>query len=106
MEFFKTSNLYSLNKYTYVNLRWIAYFGQIIAILIVQFILKYTFNYFACISSLGVFTSLFILISDLHPDAKIIHINALNFKICFILKGFFKKIYINIFNYKKKCFEH
>ena len=40
MEFFKTSNLYSLNKNTYVNLRWIAYIGQITAILIVQFYLK------------------------------------------------------------------
>ena len=50
MEFFKTSELYSLNKYTYVNLRWIAYFGQISAILIVQFLLDYTFHYFVCIS--------------------------------------------------------
>jgi len=49
MEFIKTSNLYSLNKSTYVNLRWIAYIGQISAILIVQFLLKYDFNYFICI---------------------------------------------------------
>jgi len=45
-----TSNLYSLNKSTYVNLRWIAYSGQFIAILIVQFLLSFKFNYFACIS--------------------------------------------------------
>ena len=50
MKFLKTSNLYSLNKSTYVYLRWIAYIGQIIAILIVQFLLEYKFNYFACIS--------------------------------------------------------
>ena len=50
MEFFKTSKLYSLNKYTYVNLRWIAYFGQISAILIVRFLLDFTFDYFFCIS--------------------------------------------------------
>ena len=50
MEFIKASNLYSLNKSTYVNLRWIAYIGQISAILIVQFFLKYDFNYFVCIS--------------------------------------------------------
>ena len=37
------SNLYSLNKSTYVNLRWIAYIGQIIAILIVQFYLTQNF---------------------------------------------------------------
>ena len=50
MEFFKTSKLYSLNKYTYVNLRWIAYFGQISAILIVRFLLDYTFHSLICIS--------------------------------------------------------
>ena len=50
MKFLKTSNLYSLNKLTYVNLRWIAYIGQISAILIVQFFFKYKFNYFVCIS--------------------------------------------------------
>ena len=52
MEFIKTSNLYSLNKSTYVNLRWIAYLGQLSAILIVQFLLQYKFNYFICISIL------------------------------------------------------
>ena len=49
MKFFQTSNLYSLNKSTYVNLRWIAYIGQISAILIVQFLFKYKFNYIECI---------------------------------------------------------
>ncbi len=52
MEFIRTSNLYSLNKSTYVNLRWIAYLGQLSAILIVQFLLQYKFNYFICISIL------------------------------------------------------
>ena len=50
MEFVKVSNLYSLNKSTYVNLRWIAYIGQISAILIVHFFLKYNFHYIICIS--------------------------------------------------------
>ena len=49
MEFSKTSNLYSLNKSTYVTLRWIAYTGQAIAILVVQFLLEYNFNYFVCL---------------------------------------------------------
>ena len=47
---FKDSKLFSLNKSTYVNLRWIAYTGRIITILIVQFILEYNFNYLICIS--------------------------------------------------------
>ena len=75
MEFFKTSNLYSLNKYTYINLRWIAYFGQIIAILIVQFILKYTFNYFACISIIA-----FSFFLNLHLQFKIKENQLNNFK--------------------------
>ena len=49
MKFFEASNLYTLNKSTYVNLRWIAYSGQLISILIVQFILGFKFNYFYCI---------------------------------------------------------
>ncbi len=50
MEFLKTSEIYSLNKSTYINLRWIAYIGQLIAILVVQFILQFNFNYFVCIA--------------------------------------------------------
>ena len=47
---FKDSNLFSLNKSTYVNLRWIAYIGQVVTILIVQFVLKYNFHYLICLS--------------------------------------------------------
>ena len=62
MKFFQTSNLYSLNKSTYVNLRWIAYIGQISAILIVQFLFEFKFNYFACISIIffSVLTNLYL----------------------------------------------
>ena len=49
MELSKASNLYSLNKSTYVNLRWIAYIGQLTAIIIVQFLLKFDFKYIICI---------------------------------------------------------
>ena len=45
----ETSKLFSLNKSTYINLRWIAYAGQLSTILIVQFFLEYKFNYFFCI---------------------------------------------------------
>jgi len=50
MKFLETSKLFSLNRFTYVNLRWIAYIGQLIAILIVEFFFKFKFNYFLCIS--------------------------------------------------------
>ena len=49
MKFIETSKIYSLNKNTYINLRWIAYLGQITAILIVQFFLNFEFNYEICI---------------------------------------------------------
>ena len=50
MEFSKTSEIYSLNKFTYINLRWIAYTGQLIAILFVKFFLQFDFKYFICIT--------------------------------------------------------
>ena len=66
MEFAQTSNLYSLNKNTYVNLRWIAYTGQIFAILLVQFYLKYDFKYFFCIIII-----FFSILSNLYLQFKI-----------------------------------
>ena len=60
MKFLKTSNLYSLNKFTYINLRWIAYIGQLSAILIVQFFLQFEFLYLTCILIvfLGILTNI------------------------------------------------
>ena len=50
MKFKETSKKYSLNKSTYINLRWIAYIGQLITILVVEFILNFKFDYIYCIS--------------------------------------------------------
>jgi len=50
MKFLEASKLYTLDKSTYANLRWIAYMGQIFAILVVNFFLKYEFNYIFCLS--------------------------------------------------------
>ena len=62
MNFIKTSDVFNLNKSTYVYLRWIAYTGQLVAILSVQFILKYDFNYLICISIVifSILTNLFL----------------------------------------------
>ena len=62
MKFFEASNLYSLNKSTYVNLRWIAYSGQLIAILVVQFLFNFKFNYLPCIGILilSILTNLYL----------------------------------------------
>ncbi len=49
MKFKETSEGFFLNKSTYVNLRWIAYIGQFIAIIIVEFYLNFNFNYLSCL---------------------------------------------------------
>ena len=59
MKFFDNSETYILNKSTYVNLRWIAFIGQISSIFIVEFILNFKFNYLPCLAIifLGVLTN-------------------------------------------------
>ena len=62
MKFFETSKYYYLNKSTYVNLRWIAYLGQLSAVVIVQFILNFKFNYVTCLFIIffGFFTNIYL----------------------------------------------
>jgi len=50
MKFRETSKIYLLNKSTYINLRWIAYIGQLLTIFLVQFLFKFKFDYIICIS--------------------------------------------------------
>ena len=49
MRFLKNPDHNTLNRSTYINLRWIAFIGQVTAILIVQFILEFRFNYIPCL---------------------------------------------------------
>ena len=62
MKFFETSKNYSFNKHTYVKLRWIAYIGQLVAILSVKFILNFEYSYLPCIFVvfIGVLTNLYL----------------------------------------------
>ena len=46
MKFFETSKYYTLKKSTYITLRWIAIFGQLISINVVYFYFKFNFDYF------------------------------------------------------------
>ena len=46
MKFFETSKYYSLNRLKYINLRWVAIFGQFITITLVKFYFNFEFNYF------------------------------------------------------------
>ena len=62
MQILNNSDIYTLNRSTYVNLRWIAFIGQILAIFVVQFILNFDFNYLPCLSiiGLGVITNIYL----------------------------------------------
>ena len=86
MKFFETSEQYSLNKSTYVNLRWIAYIGQLITILFVKFILELNFDYLFCILIVlfGVLSNFYLLLR--------IKINQLNNKLStyFLLMDIFQ----------------
>ena len=46
MKFFETSKYYSLNRLKYINLRWVAIFGQFVTITLVKFYFNFEFNYF------------------------------------------------------------
>ncbi|MFL2894332.1 MAG: ActS/PrrB/RegB family redox-sensitive histidine kinase [Candidatus Pelagibacter sp.] len=74
MKFSEASNLYSLNKSTYINLRWIAYSGQLTAILFVQFLLNFNFNYLPCIGVL-----LFSILTNLYLQFRIVGNQISNF---------------------------
>jgi len=63
MKFFETSKYFYLKKSTYINLRWIAIFGQLITINLVYFILNFKFifilaNFSICI---GIFSNLYLI---------------------------------------------
>ena len=45
MEFLNNSKNYSLNRKTYINLRWIAVIGQLAAINLATFLFNYEFSF-------------------------------------------------------------
>ena len=63
METNSVSNIYSLNKSTYINLRWIGIIGQFLTINIVYFIFKFQFNIYLTnlIIILGVISNLILV---------------------------------------------
>ena len=62
MEFFETSKNNSLNKQTYVNLRWIALIGQFSTINFVKFVFDFEFDFLLCslIILIGFFSNLYL----------------------------------------------
>jgi len=63
MKFLETSKYYSLNKATYIKLRWIAIIGQLLTINVVKFIFTFDFNFIFCnlIILAGVFSNLYLI---------------------------------------------
>ena len=63
MEFGQTSKTYSLNKSTYINLRWIGIIGQFITINSVKFIFDFEFDYIIAniIIFIGALSNLFLI---------------------------------------------
>ena len=120
MKFLKSSNLYYLNKSTYVKLRWIAYLGQLITIFCVQFIFNFEFNYFICVSIIliSILTNLYLnfkikenqlnnLISTLYLSFDILQLGLLfyltggitnPFIFLIIIPAVFSSQYLNIYS--------
>jgi two-component system, sensor histidine kinase RegB len=63
MKFLEASKYYSLNKETYIKLRWIAIIGQLLTINIVKFIFVFDFNFILCnlIILGGVFANFYLI---------------------------------------------
>ena len=63
MKFFETSKYFSLNKSTYISLRWIAIIGQLLSIYIVYFFLDFDFNFILSnlIVILGAISNLYLI---------------------------------------------
>ena len=89
MKFIAASKNFTLNKSTYINLRWIAYIGQLSAVIIVQFFLQYNFNYLPCL--LIIFFS---ILSNLYLKFNIKENQLNNFTATLFL--FFDKLQLGI----------
>ena len=63
MEFLNNSKNYSLNRKTYINLRWIAIIGQFVAINLAYFFLKFEFSFIKAnvIILIGVISNIYLL---------------------------------------------
>ena len=63
MEFSRSTEVHSLNKSTYINLRWIGIIGQIITINSVKFIFEFEFNYIEAnlIIFIGIISNIFLI---------------------------------------------
>ena len=63
MKFFETSKYFSLKKSTYITLRWIGFFGQLLAIYTVHRLLEFEFNFLLAnfVILIGMLSNLFLI---------------------------------------------
>jgi two-component system sensor histidine kinase RegB len=63
MKFFETSKYFSLKKSTYITLRWIGFFGQLLAIYTVHRLLEFEFNFLLAnlVILIGILSNLFLI---------------------------------------------
>jgi two-component system sensor histidine kinase RegB len=63
MKFFETSKYFSLKKSTYITLRWIGFFGQLLAVYTVHRLLEFEFNFFLAnlVILVGILSNLFLI---------------------------------------------
>ena len=86
MEFLKNSKNYSLNRKTYINLRWIAITGQFLAINLATFIFQYEFSFIKAnlIVLIGAISNIYLI--SFYEKNLLSNRTALNFLIIDILQ--------------------
>ncbi len=86
MEFGQTSQTYSLNKSTYINLRWIGIIGQFITINSVKFIFDFEFNFIIAntIILAGAISNLFLIF--IYKKTHLSNRSAFNFLLIDIIQ--------------------
>ena len=79
MEFKQASEIYSLNKSTYVNLRWIGILGQLITINSVKFIFNFDFDFISAniIIFIGAISNIFLIYN--YKKIQLSNRSSLNF---------------------------
>ena len=86
MQFGENSKTYSLNKLTYINLRWIGIIGQFIAINSVKFIFNFEFNFILAnlVVLIGAVSNLFLIF--FYKKSQLSNRSAFNFLIIDIIQ--------------------
>jgi len=86
MELSKVSETYTLNRSTYINLRWIGIVGQLITINFVKFILDFDFDFIEAnlIIFIGVISNIFLLYN--YNKIQLSNRSALNFLLIDIIQ--------------------